>query len=304
MSNFTGHIKYCLLILVIGVLQSVAVQAQNTIAYDISTSTDYKRVFLFNTQLRADSAPIFNKAGRKLSEEEAFAMDNPHADYRFVTLFESDGSALLLDTGGNLFLQNVEDFEAKPKPLHINIDTLGVKTENVIIETSSNDLENLKLFVIPYSKYKVSNGEPAVKTQMSLRLEEIIYGAKGKVPPRLLDMWREQIKFIPENRKILYDFTLVLPESMVYREGTITMMIYDLSYQVVAIFPDLQKAVNVIRRDNILTNTYVYKIFFNEEEVKKGLIHFLSPEDEKKKQEELNQQNKPKPETPPSGESE
>lgn len=286
------------LFIVLGMLQSTAVVAQNTIVYDIATDSESKQIFLFNTTLKSDSAPIFNKANKQLTEYDAYVSDNFHIDIRFFTLFEADGSALLIDTGGNFFTLDNENIEAKPKPLYINIDTLGAGKKNIVIETSSNDLENLKVFVIPYAKYRLAAGEPKVKTQMSFRIEEIIYGAKNKVPPRLLDIWKEEVSFVPENRKVLYNFSVILPQSMVNRSGERTLMVYDLANQVVAIYPHLNKKNNVLYRENIMTKTYIYKLYFNDEEVKKGFLHFLSPEDEQKKNEEK------KAESPSSGDSE
>lgn len=289
MSDGIAHIKTFLLVLV-GIILCTRLHGQQTIAYDVTTATDYKKVFLFNTLLATDSAKLKNKAGRPLSDDNVYALEFSHIINTEFILFETDGSALVIDTGGNFLLRNMENFDAKPIPLHINIDTLGLGKKNLIIECSNRDLENLVVYVVPYSKYRLANIEPAVTTKLTFRLEEIIYGAKGKVPPRLIDLWREQIKFDPENRKIMYEFKLILPKDMLKR-GTVSLMIYDLTYQVVAIFPELKLPVNNIKRDNIITNTYVYKIFINgDEEVKKGLIHFLSPEDEEKKQKALEEQ--------------
>ncbi len=295
MSDGIAHIKTCLFVL-IGIILCIRLHGQQTISYDITTATDYKKVFLFNTLLASDSAKLKNKAGRTLPDENVYALEFSHIINTEFILFETNGSALVIDTGGNFFMRNLENFDAKPIPLHINIDTLGLGIENLIIECSNRDLENLVVYVVPYSKYRLANTEPAVNTKLSFRLEEIIYGAKGKVPPRLIDLWREQIKFDPENRKVLYDFKVIVPKDMLKR-GTVSLMIYDLSYQVVAIFPELKNPINTITRDNIITNTYVYKIFINgDEEVKKGLIHFLSPEDEEKKQKALEElQNPPTP---------
>lgn len=292
MSDGIAHIKICLFVL-IGTIFCTRLHGQQTISYDITTATDFKKVFLFNTQLPADSAKLKNKAGRPLPDDNVYALEFSHIINTEFILFEADGSALIIDTGGNFLMRNLENFDAKPIPLHINIDTLGLGRKNLIIECSNRDLENLVVYAVPYSKYRLANAEPAVNTKLSFRLEEIIYGAKGKIPPRLIDLWREQIKFDPENRKILYDFKVILPKDMLKR-GTVSLMIYDLTYQVVAIFPELKKPINTIKRDNIITNTYVYKIFINgDEEVKKGLIHFLSPEDEEKKQKALEEQQTP-----------
>lgn len=289
------HINYPLLLLV-SLLQCVALNAQRTISFDITTDYDSKQVLLFNTNLYADSAPLVNKAKRKLTEDEAFASEYSHSDMRFFTLFEADGSALLIDTGGYFYIIDNDNVNAKEKPLYINIDTIGAGKKNIIIEASSRDLVNLKIFVTPYANYRVSDAEPKVRTQLSLKLEEIIYGAKNKVPPRLLDMWNEQVSFTPTNRKILYNFSVILPSSMANREGKKTLMVYDLANQVVAIFPDLNKEINTLRRENIMTKTYIYKLYFNEEEVKKGFLHFLSPEDEQKKKEAENTHSPPEPE--------
>lgn len=284
--------------LFLGIAVSISAYAQKTIVYDVATDTENKLVILFNTSLQLDSAPIFNKRKKALTDDEAFKTEYYHIDTRFITLFETDGSALLIDTGGNFFIQDIDSFEAKPKPLRINVDTIGAGKKNIIIEASSRDLENLKVFVIPYDKYYLSSGEPTVKTQLSFKLEEIIYGAKNKVPPRLLDLWHEKVSFVPANRKVLYNFSVVIPPSMANREGKKILMVYDLSNQVVAIFPDLNKEVNVLRRENIISKTYIYKLYFNDEEVKKGLIHFLSPEDEEKKRlESQEQETKPEPKT-------
>lgn len=283
--------------IVLSLLLCFTAQGQKTIVFDIATETENKLILLFNTSLQLDSTPIFNHKKRALTEDEAYKTEFYHSDTRFFTLFEADGSALLIDTGGNLFTQDIDNFEAKPKPLYINIDTLGSGKKNLILETSSKDLENLKIFVIPYTKYYLSNGDPKVQTQLSLKLEEIIYGAKNKVPPRLLDAWKEQVSFIPENRKILYNFSIILPPSMANRKGKKTLMVYDLANQVVAIFPHLDKTNNILLRENIITKTYIYKLYFNEEEVKKGFLHFLSPEDEKKKNEAENTPPHTAPET-------
>lgn len=289
--------------LLLGIVLSFSTKAQKTIVYDIATETESKLVFLFNTSLQLDSAPIFNKKKRALTADEAYQTEYYHNDSRFIPLFEADGSALLIDTGGYLFTRDNDNFEAKPKPLNINIDTLGAGKKNLIIEVSSRDLENLKIFVIPYTKYYLSSGDPNVKSQLSLKLEEIIYGAKNKVPPRLLDLWKEQVSFVPADRKVLYNFSVVLPPSMAHREGNKILMIYDLSHQVVAIFPDLNKTENILYRENIISKTYIYKLYFNEEEVKKGFIHFLSPEDEEKKRLELeNPKPNPDQESEPEGE--
>ena len=235
MSDGIAHIKTFLLVLV-GIILCTRLHGQQTIAYDVTTATDYKKVFLFNTLLATDSAKLKNKAGRPLSDDNVYALEFSHIINTEFILFETDGSALVIDTGGNFLLRNMENFDAKPIPLHINIDTLGLGKKNLIIECSNRDLENLVLYVVPYSKYRLANIEPAVTTKLTFRLEEIIYGAKGKVPPRLIDLWREQIKFDPENRKIMYEFKVILPKDMLKR-GTVSLMIYDLTYQVVAIFP-------------------------------------------------------------------
>lgn len=292
--------KYFTVVLIF--LIHLSTNAQKSIVYDIATSIDNKQLLLFNTTFALDSALIKRKNGRALTVDEAYATEFYHSDIRFFTLFEADGSALLIDTGGNLFTQDIENFDAKPKALHINIDTLGIGKKNIIIEASSVDLENLKVFVIPYSKYIYKEGEPSARTQLSLKLEEIIYGAKNKVPPRLLDLWKEQVGFEPANRKVLYNFSVLLPASMANREGEKILMLYDLSNQVVAIFPDLDKTQNTLRRENIISKTYIYKLYFNDEEVKKGLIHFLSPEDEEKKRLE-SEKPAPKAEPEPDGEN-
>lgn len=274
-----------------------ALKAQQTIAFDITTTTDFKKAFLFNTTRLADSTKLLNKAGKKLPDDWVYALEFPHIINNEIILFEADGSALLIDSGGNFMMRDMEKVDAKAIPLHINIDTLGLGKKDLMIECSNRDLENLVIYVQPFSQYKVAGSEPTVKSKFTFRLEEIIYGAKGKIPPRLIDLWREQVKIEPENRKVLYEFSVIVPKDMLKR-GTVSLMIYDLSYQVVAIFPELKKTVNVIKRDNIITNTYVYKIFINgDEEVKKGLIHFLSPEDEEKKQKELEEQQNPPAET-------
>jgi hypothetical protein len=288
-----NHIK--IFVITAMILQGHSAFAQKTIAFDISTQNDNKRVFLFNTRLKTDSVHLKNKAGKNLPADNVFPADYPHKYAPEIILFEADGSVLFIDTGGNFYMRDVENIDAKPISLKINIDTLGLGKKNLVIECSNRDLENLEVFVVPFDKYRVASAMPQVTTKLSFRLEEIIYGAKGKTPPRLLDLWKDQIQFNPEDRKILYDFQLILPIDMVKR-GKTTLIIYDLSYQVVAIYPDLTKTVNVITRDNIISATYVYKIFMNgKEEVKKGLIHYLSPEDEQKKQELLNPP--PPPET-------
>lgn len=288
--------KHKIWVLLLSITITLNLKAQKTIVYDIATNTENKKVLLFNTSLQLDSAPIFTKSKRVLTEDEAYKTEFYHADTRFFTLFEADGSALLIDTGGGLFLQDIDNFDAKPKSIYLNIDTLGAGKKNIVIEVSNQDLENLKIFVTPYTQYYLSSGEPKVKTQIALKLEEIIYGAKNKVPPRLLDLWNEKVTFDPANRKVLYNFKVLLPPSMVQREGKRTLMVYDLSHQVVAIFPNLDKEINILTRDNIITKTYIYKLYFNDEEVKKGFLHFLSPEDEQKKNEAEN--------TPPAQQNE
>jgi hypothetical protein len=287
LDGFLNHIKTFVITAMI-LLQGHSAFAQQTIAFDISTQNDNKRVFLFNTRQQVDSVHLKNKAGKNLPADNVFPADYPHKYAPEIILFEADGSVLYIDTGGNFYMRDVENFEAKPISLKINIDTLGLGKKNLMIECSNRDLENLEVFVVPFDKYRVASTTPQVTTKINFRLEEIIYGAKGKTPPRLLDLWKEQIQFNPADRKILYDYQLILPFDMVKR-GKVTLIVYDLSYQVVAIYPDMTKTVNTITRDNIISATYVYKIFMNgKEEVKKGLIHYLSPEDEQKKQELLN----------------
>jgi len=292
---------YYIPLIVISLIHCVAINAQRTIIYDVATAFTSKQVLLFNTNLYADSTPLINKAGKKLTEDEAIASEYEHSEMRFFTLFEADGSALLIDTGGYFYSIDNDDINAKAKPLHINIDTIGAGKKNIIIETSSQDLVHLKIFVIPYVNYKLSGGNPKVKTQLSLKLEEVIYGAKNKVPPRLLDEWNEQVGFIPENRKILYSFSVIFPPSMANRKGKKTLMVYDLSRQVVAIFSNLDKPKNTLHRENIMSKTYIYKLYFNDEEVKSGLLHFLSPEDEGKRKEA---ENAPPPTTEPENQEE
>lgn len=304
MHGFLNHIKKVILQAVC-LLQIFAANAQQTISFDITTASDNKRIFLFNTQLPGDSVVFKNKQGKKLPAESVIPSEFSHLLAPEIILFESDGSMLYIDSGGNFFIRDVENPDAKPVSLKTNLDTLKLGKKNLVIECSSRDLENLEVFVVPFEKYAVSNAVPQVNTKLTFRLEDIIYGAKGVTPPRLLDLWKEQITFDPADRKVMYDYKLILPKEMVKR-GKVTLIIYDLSYQVVAIYPDLVKPVNVIKRDNIISATYVYKVFMNgKEEVKKGLIHYLSPEDEQKKlddqkkqEEEQQQQQDPAQEDP------
>lgn len=266
-------------------LQGIAI-GQTSFAIDISPPGSYKRVVLFNTKTKTDSIKLLNTNGKPLPKQYVVAIPMHHVEYPEITLFEEEGSALVIDTGGNLLMRNMENDKALPVPLKINIDSLGLGVKNLVIECCTSDMENLVLYVSPASQYKVQSTEPTLKTKFVFKLDEILYGAKGKASPKMVAAWQSQIQINPEDRKVLYDYKLLLPKDMIKR-GQVTLMIYDMSHQVVAIYPDLKKTENIIKRDNIMTNTYIYRVFFNGEvEIKKGLIHYLSPENEKKKLEE------------------
>lgn len=283
MRNITANIKI-LFLAAFCLLAASRSNAQKTIAVDINNSDYSKRFFLYNTKYITDSIYWKNSAGKNIPRDEIYAADLRHNLVEEIVLFETDGSLLCIDTGGNFYMRDGTNPDSKPVYLKTNIDELGLGHKNIILECSNADLENLYVYAIPYASYKVSAKEPSVPTKLTVRLEDLIYGAKGKTPPRLLSLWEEEIKIDPEDRKILYEFRVYLPKEMIVR-GKATMMIYDLSHQVVAIYPNLNKLVNVVRRENIMSATYVYKIFFGEEEVKKGLIHYLSPENEAKEKE-------------------
>lgn len=287
MNGFLSHIKI-LLIVIPGLFSFITAHGQHSLTIDISPPGSYKRVLMFNTRLRADSLKLQNATGKQIPKDYVFAAPLFHKNTPEFSLYETGGSALVMDTGGNLYMRDLENPDAKPIPLKMNIDTVGLGKKDIMIECSDRDPLNLVIYVFPASQYKVTDLEPKVTTKITIRLEELIYGAKGKVPPRLLDLWKDQVRIDPDNRRVLYDFTLILPKDMVKR-GEVTLMIYDLSNQVVAIYPNLKKTENVIKRDNIMTNTYIYKVYLNgTEEVKKGLIHYLSPENEEKKLEQTN----------------
>lgn len=266
-------------------LQSIAV-GQTSFAIDIAPPGSYKRIVLFNTKIKPDSLKLLNANGKPLPKQYIATTELPHIEHPEFVLFEEDGSALIIDTGGNLFMRNTENEKALPISLKTNIDSLGLGLKNLIIECSTRDMENLVIYVCPAAKFKVQSTEPTITTKFVFKLDDILYGAKGKVSPKMVAAWQNQVQINPEDRKVMYDYKLILPRDMIKR-GQVTLMIYDLSHQVVAIYPDLKKTENIIKRDNIMTNTYIYRVFFNgETEVKKGLIHYLSPENEKKKLEE------------------
>lgn len=277
------HIKI-LAIATLAMLQPVPSPGQQTIAFDINTPNTYKRLFLFNTQLIADSVELKNTSGKRLPAEYITPMEYVHAYAPEIILFEAGGSIFYIDTAGDFYLRDSERPDNKPVSMGFNVDTFNLGNKDIIFECVEKDAgENLVVYAIPLSKYKVAATEPQVSTKLTFNIEEIIYTAKGKVPPRLLAKWKDEISFNPENRKIMYEFSVNMPRDMV-RRGNVTLMIYDLSNQVVAIYPNIKKPVTLLKRENIMSATYIYKVFFNgDEEVKKGLIHFMTPDEEERK---------------------
>ncbi|HYG15959.1 MAG TPA: hypothetical protein VEC12_09420 [Bacteroidia bacterium] len=282
MGLFLTHIKI-LAIAILAMLQPVPSAGQQTIAFDINTPNTYKRLFLFNTQLPADSVELKNTAGKSLPSEYITPMEYAHVYAPEIILFEAEGSLFCIDTAGNFYLRDTEKPDSKPVSLGICIDTLNLGMKDIILECSEKDMENLVVYAVPLSKYKVAGTEPQVSTKLTFNIEEIVYTAKGKVPPTLLASWKDKITFDPENRKVMYEFKINMPRDMV-RRGSVTLIIYDLSNQVVAIYPDIKKTTTALKRENIMSATYIYKVFFNgDEEVKKGLIHFMSPDEDERK---------------------
>ncbi|HCS20584.1 MAG TPA: hypothetical protein DIW47_08490 [Bacteroidetes bacterium] len=236
--------------------------------------TDH-RCMLFNSDKTCDSLNLRDFQNKKPDPEllVCYVQDyegNP------IMLYEKAGVAIYIDSNGALYSQNNYALVPKPYHLNLNIDQLLRGRRDMVIETDDSDYDSLVIRAVPLNEYRLGRINKKGATQIALYYDNFTYPAMGELSPTILNKLQDGIKIYPEDGKVEDKITIYIPMEMVNVPGSFSLYVFDLRGNILRMFTNLDQNENILHRENLMSGTYRYAIYFgpSKVEVKKGMLNF------------------------------
>ena len=236
------------------------------------------RAVMVNQTVTCDSLGMLDYNGRKPHADALICYEAEYLESDLM-LYEKNGVSIYVDSSGELYSKDNYGLSAKPFYLNINLRQLHLDKENIIIEADDNDYDSLVLRGIALKDYRLGRSNKKAVSKVTLYYDNFTYPAKGELSPNQLNALYDGIRFIPEDGKVEDKLVVIIPVDVINVPGTFSLYIYDLKGNILRMETNLTKAENIIYRENFMSGTYRYAIFFGPQrtEIKKGMLHFKEP---------------------------
>lgn len=237
-------------------------------------NTDH-RCMLLNSSKTCDSLDLRDFQNKKPDPDLLVCHVEDHTGMD-IMLYEKGGVGIYMDSSGALYSKNNYALAPIPYALNLNIDQVLKGRKDMVVETDDSDYDSLVIRAVPLSEYRLGRVNKKGATQIALYYDNFIYPAMGELSPVILNKLQDGIKIFPEDGKVEDKITIYIPMEIVNVPGSFSLYIYDLSGNVLRMFTDLDQNENVLHRDNLMSGTYRYAIYFGpgKVEVKKGMLNF------------------------------
>lgn len=233
------------------------------------------RCMLFNSSKTCDSLDLRDFQNKKPDPELLVCYVHDYTGST-IMLYERAGVGIYIDSTGALYSQNNYAVVPKPYPLNLNIDQLLKGRKDMVVETDDSDYDSLLIRAVPLSEYRFGRVNKKGSSQIALYYDNFTYPAMGELSPVLLKKLQDGIKIFPEDGKVEDKITIYIPMEIVNVPGSFSLYVYDLRGNILRMFTELDQNENVLHRDNLMSGTYRYAIYFGpgRVEVKKGMLNF------------------------------
>lgn len=233
------------------------------------------RCMLFNSNKTCDSLDLRDFQNKKPDLELLICYVQDY-EGNAIMLYEKAGVGIYIDSTGALYSQNNYATVPKPYPLNLNIDQLLRGRKDMVVETDDSDYDSLVIRAVPLSEYRLGRVNKKGATQLALYYDNFTYPAMGELSPAILNKLQDGIKVFPEDGKVEDKITIYIPMELINVPGSFSLYVYDLRGNILRMFTDLDQNENVLHRENLMSGTYRYAIYFGpaKVEVKKGMLNF------------------------------
>jgi len=236
------------------------------------------RCMVMNSDKTCDSLNLKDYQGKKPDMEMLVCYEQDYTG-QDVMIYDRNGVAIFMDTLGNLYSKDNYKAESKPYYLNIHIKDLLKGRRDMVIEADDSDYDSLVLRAIPLKDYRLGRVNKKGSTQIAIYYDNFTYPAKGELSPTVMNKMYDGIKMIPEDGKVEDKLTIIIPINEVNVPGSFSLYIYDLRGNILRMYTNLNKVENIIYRENFMSGTYRYVIYFDngKVEIKKGMLNFKEP---------------------------
>lgn len=233
------------------------------------------RCMIFNSSKTCDSLDLRDFQNKKPDPDLLVCHVEDHTGSD-IMLYEKAGIGIYMDSTGSLYSKNNYAVSPIPYPLNLNIDRLLKGRKDMVVEADDSDYDSLVIRAVPLSEYRLGRVNKKGASQIALFYDNFTYPAMGELSPVILNKLQDGIKIFPEDGKVEDKITIYIPMEIVNVPGSFSLYIYDLRGNVLRMFTDLDQNENVLHRENLMSGTYRYAIYFGpaKVEVKKGMLNF------------------------------
>lgn len=233
------------------------------------------RAVVFNSSKTCDSLGLKDYQGKKPDADLLVCYEQEYSESDLL-IHDRNGVAVFVDSTGALYSKDNYAPKASPYYLNLNIHQLLKGRKDIVVEADDSDYDSLVIRAIPLSEYRLGRINKKGATQIALYYDNFTYPAKGELAPAVLNQLYDGIKMFPEDGKVEDKITIYIPMEVVNVPGSFSLYIYDLQGNILRMYTDLDKNENVLYRENLISGTYRYAIFFDSGkiEVKKGMLNF------------------------------
>lgn len=233
------------------------------------------RCMVLNSNIPCDSLGLKDFQGKKPDPDllVCYVQDYTGTD---ILLYERAGIGIYMDSSGALYSQNNYAMSPSPYALNLNINQLLKGRRDMVIEADDSDYDSLIIRAVPLNEYRLGRSNTKGATQVALYYDNFTYPAMGELSPAILNKLQEGIKIFPEDGKVEDKLTIYIPMDLVNVPGNFSLYIYDLRGNILRMYTNLTQEENILHRENLMSGTYRYAIYFGPArvEVKKGMLNF------------------------------
>lgn len=257
---------------------SLAASAQKITHFEGYFNYIDHRCMLMNSTKTCDSLQLKDYLGKKPDPELLICYEQDYTGLD-VMIYDRNGVAIFMDSLGNLYSKDNYKTDSKPYYLNIHIKDLLKGRTDMVVEADDSDYDSLVLRAIPLKDYRLGRENKKGATQIAIYYDNFTYPAKGELSPAVMNKLYDGIKMIPEDGKVEDKLTIIIPINEVNVPGSFSLYIYDLRGNILRMYTNLNKVENIIYRENFMSGTYRYVIYFDsgKVEIRKGMLNFKEP---------------------------